>query len=128
MGDRNTHGSAGTQTSFGRIEEPWALLHASTLQTIWEERARTREGHAPRPTEQLWQTTRLRFARDAQDHIRWVLQQREYLDEEMLHWLEKEEKPLSISHTYKAWQESGVGTLHLHARVPFMLHTAMQDG
>ena len=75
-----------------------------------------------------WQITRLRFAQDAQDHIRWVLQQREYLDEGMLEWLEANEKPLSIEYTYRAWQESGVGMLNLQSKVPFMLHTAPQEG
>lgn len=57
-------------------------------------------------------------SRRAQDHIRWVLQQREYLDEEMLEWLEAKEKPLSIRHTYRAWQDSGIGMLYLNSRVP----------
>ena len=116
------------QTNFTSVEEPWALLHASVLQSIWEERTRTREGMAPRAAKQLWQITRLRFAQDAQDHIRWVLQQREYLDEGMLEWLEANEKPLSIQYTYRAWEESGVGMLNLQSKVPFMLHTAPREG
>ena len=60
------------------------MLHAAVLQTMWEERSRTRSGVEARDVSVLWQLTKRRFARDAQDHIRHVMLQREYLDEDAL--------------------------------------------
>ena len=128
MGDRQRPEAEQNGTSFAGLEEPWVLLHAATLQVIWEERARTRENAAPRPAATLWKLIRLRFARDAQDHLRWVAAQRAYMDEDMLAWLEKERKPLSVEYVYDVWQESGLGTVRLGEKVPFVLHTTHHGG
>jgi hypothetical protein len=122
MGDRQRPESERSGTSFVDLEEPWVLLHAATLQVIWEERARTREKIASRSAGELWKQIRLRFTRDAQDHLRWVATQRMYMDEDMLFWLEKERKPLSVKHVYDVWQESGLGSVSLGGKVPFVLH------
>ena len=95
---------------------------------IWEERTRTRENATPRSAPTLWKLIRLRFARDAQDHLRWVAAQRAYMDEDMLAWLEKESKPLSVGYVYDVWQESGLGTVRLGERVPFVLQQAAHPG
>ena len=126
MGDRQRPETARSGTSFADLEEPWVLLHAATLQGIWEERARTREGMLPRAAAELWKLVRLRFARDAQDHLRWVAAQRAYMDEDMLLWLERERKPTSVDYIYGVWQESGLGTVHLGEKVPFVLQREAQ--
>ena len=79
MGDREVRDKNEEGTDFRVLEEPWAVLHASVLQTIWEERARTRSGIDARDVGVLWQITKQRFARDAQDHLRNIMLQREYL-------------------------------------------------
>ena len=121
MGDRENRDASGEGTDFRVLEEPWAMLHAAVLQTMWEERSRSRSGVEARDVSVLWQLTKRRFARDAQDHIRHVMLQREYLDEDALNRIEHEGGRLSLRYLYEAWHESGVGTIR-SGKVPFVLH------
>ena len=121
MGDREERDKSDEGTDFRALEEPWAVLHAAVLQTIWEERTRTRSGFEARDTGVLWQITKQRFARDAQDHIRNIMVQREYLDEDALNRVEQEGGRMSLRYLYEAWHDSGIGTIR-SGTIPFVLH------